>query len=105
MAASDWVISGLTAALVGATIYYALQTRQTVEQTRQTVEQMKAARAAQVLPRLVPTLSKLPAANVLLEILNAGPGPAFNVDVELILEPNGEPRRSCSASVLPARHP
>lgn len=81
---SDWIIIFLTTVLVGATIYYAWQTRQTVEEMRQ-------ARASQVLPRLVPTLSKLPAANVLLQIINAGPGSAFNVDVELMFEPGGEP--------------
>ena len=88
---SSQVIVGLTAVLVAATIYYAWQTRQTVQQARETVEEMRRARGTQILPRLVPTLSKLPAANVLLEIVNAGTGPAFNVDVALILEPDGDP--------------
>lgn len=79
MTTSDWVISALTAVLVIATIYHA-------KQTRETVKEMKASRSVQVLPRLVPTLAKLPAAQVLLRVVNAGAGPAFNVDVQLILD-------------------
>ncbi len=94
MTASDWVISALTAVLVGATIYYAFQ-------THKTVEEMKRARAAQVLPRLVPTFAKLPAANVLLRVVNVGSGPAFNVDVELVLEPFGDPIRYVSPVMAP----
>jgi len=95
--ASDWVISGLTLVLVGATIFYAWQ-------TRQTVEEMRAARATQVLPRLVPTFAKLPAGNVLLRIVNAGSGPAFNVDVELIPEPGGDPIRYVAPVMSPGEY-
>lgn len=86
MTTSDWVLSILTGALVLVTAYYAVQ-------TRGTVNEMKAARSAQILPRLVPTLAKLPGGQVFLRIINAGTGPAFNVDVNLFLHPNGEPIR------------
>jgi hypothetical protein len=97
MTASDWVISVLTAVLVVATIYYAAQ-------TRATVREMKAARSAQVLPRLVPTLAKLPGAQVLLRVVNAGAGPAFGVDVELTLEPGGEPIRFVAPVMAPGEY-
>lgn len=96
VSASDWVLI-LTAVLVLVTGYYAWQ-------TRQTVNEMKSARATQVMPRLVPTLAKLPGAQVLLRVVNAGAGPAFNVDVELLLEPDGEPIRYIAPVMSPGEY-
>jgi len=94
--ASDWVLI-LTAVLVLVTGYYAWQ-------TRQTVKEMKSARATQLLPRPVPTLAKLPGAQVLLRVVNAGAGPAFNVDVGLLLEPDGEPIRYLAPVMSPGEY-
>src|SRR5438046_197738 len=76
----------LTGALVLVTGYYAWQ-------NHRMVKEMKEARSAEVLPKLVPTLRLLAPANAFLRIVNAGPGPAFGVDVEFGLEPGAVPRR------------
>ncbi len=68
--------------LVAITAYYAWQ-------TRRTVQEMRAARAAQVAPRLVPTIKMLGPTFVSFEVLNAGPGPAIDLECKLSLEPGG----------------
>lgn len=82
---TEWLTLALvvaTFALVVITAYYAIQ-------TRRTVVEMRAAREAQVAPRLVPTIAMLGPTFVAFRVLNAGPGPALDVDCELALAPDG----------------
>lgn len=60
---------------------------------------MQAARAAQVLPRLVPTIRVFAPDYGMLRVVNVGPGPAIDVDAELRLEP-GEWAKRWTASVI-----
>lgn len=71
-----------TFALVGITWYYAVQ-------TRHTVREMKAAREAQVAPRLVPAIAMLGPTFVSFRVLNAGSGAALEVVCRFALEPSG----------------
>lgn len=82
MTASDWVISALTAVLVGATIYYA-------KQTRRTVEEMRRAREIQVMPKLIPAIEKLGPVALLPRVVNMGAGSALQVRLKVALEPDG----------------
>jgi hypothetical protein len=82
----------LTGVLVVITGYYA-------KQTHDTVVEMRTARGAQILPKLVPTLEPIAPDHSFLRIVNAGAGPALNVELELILEPGGSVRRWKSAIV------
>jgi hypothetical protein len=97
LAASDVTISVLTAVLVAITGYYAWQTRQTVEELRRT-------RAVAVLPRLVLRMCDVGPTTSFIEVMNVGPGPAIdvNVDVSFVSRSEGvQPsQRRLQSSVL-----
>jgi len=61
--------------------------------TKRMVDEMRAARSTQIMPKLVPTLQITdldePGSGHL-RVFNAGMGPAFRVNVEVALEPNGK---------------
>jgi hypothetical protein len=78
--------------LVGVTLWYA-------KSTSGMLKEMRVARAAQLLPKVLVTIWHRPAGHGFLRLLNAGAGPAFDVKVELTLEPNG-PSRSWSAKLV-----
>lgn len=80
MDTGDWITVSLTAALVGATAYYAWQ-------NRHMVREMAATRAVSVMPKLAlewhgvnPTIS-------FVKLVNVGPGPALNADIEVVFVP------------------
>jgi hypothetical protein len=78
----DRIIAALTVALVGATIFYA-------RQTRETVAEMRRGRSGQVMPRLVPAIQKLGPNDLLPRVVNVGVGSALNVVATMSLEPGG----------------
>src|SRR4051812_41364550 len=97
MSTGEAITATLTAVLVAITGYYAWQ-------TYRMVEEMEKARAVAVLPRLAlkwlgvgPTLSFIRVASV-------GPGPALDVDVEVIFVPKTDPaaelRRRIQTSLM-----
>jgi hypothetical protein len=86
----------LTGALALITAYYAWQ-------THRIVREMRATRAAQVLPHLVTRIRHYPGGGGVLRILNAGLGPALNVDVVITLEPENRVDGK-SPWFLPAKH-
>lgn len=88
------ILAVLTGVLVVVTAYYAYQ-------THLTVEEMKAGRSAQVFPHLIPTMKLLGGGGGLLRVTNAGPGPALDVDVRLLLEPGVNERRWQTPVVAP----
>lgn len=73
----------LTLALVLITAYYAWQ-------NRRMVDEMREARIAQILPRLRPTVHSLGAGLGRLRVVNVGPGPAIDVDLEIRMEPGND---------------
>ena len=83
----------LTGALVLITAYYAWQ-------NFRMVQEMRAARAAAIQPRLVPTVAHLPAGHANLRVINVGPGAALDVDIHLNLDPNS-PDIHYTTSVIP----
>jgi hypothetical protein len=91
------ILAVLTGVLVAVTAYYAYQ-------THLTVKEMKAGRSAQVFPHLIPTMKLLGGGGGLLRVTNAGPGPALDVDVRLMLEPGGHERRWQTPVVAPGEH-
>ncbi len=91
------VLAVLTGVLVVVVGYYAFQ-------THLTVRELKAARAAQVLPRLIPALGLLGAGNTLLRVVNVGSGPALGIDLYFSLEPGGEERHWTTAVVAMGEH-
>jgi len=103
VAASDWVIAGLTFVLVCATVYYAFQTHAAVEETRKTVNEMRAAREIQVMPKLVPTIEILSPNDLLPRVSNMGVGPAINVRIHFHLEPNGPDATYTAAFMSPGK--
>jgi hypothetical protein len=82
----------LAATLVAVTTYYAIQ-------TRATVTEMRRARGIQVMPKLVARLELLGGGGGLLRVENVGPGPGLDIDIELILEPDG-PTRNWKTPVM-----
>jgi hypothetical protein len=80
----EWVIAGLTTVLVLTTIYYAWQ-------TRQTVQEMRRARKVTILPRLIAGMHPKAAGIGFLRLANVGPGPAIDVRATLTFEPGGAP--------------
>jgi hypothetical protein len=84
----------LTFVLVLVTGYYAWE-------THRIVEEMRRARSAQLLPKLVPTIKGLGGGGGLWRIVNVGPGPALDVDVQMTPEPGGQPRRWLEPVVMP----
>jgi hypothetical protein len=82
----------LTGVLVGVTAWYA-------DRTNEMVREMRAARAAQIRPKLVPTVHRMAANAFTPKVLSAGPGSAFDVRVTLTLEPDG-PSADFVAGVL-----
>lgn len=92
---TGWATIGLTGGLVLITGYYAWQ-------TRRTVDEMKASRAAQIMPHVVPTLGwqgKAPSL-AFLRVQNVGPGPAINVRVRLRLDDGNEYSIQWTAGLL-----
>jgi hypothetical protein len=69
-------------ALVMVTLYYAIQ-------TRQTVREMQRARTAQVMPRLVPGFAPAGPLVMYPRVVNVGPGAATDIDCTMRLESGG----------------
>lgn len=76
----DWIIGALTAALVVITGYYAWQ-------NRRMVAEMSATRALTVLPKLALKWHGVGPTVAFVEIVNVGPGPALDVDAEVVFVP------------------
>ncbi len=59
--------------------------------TQRMVDEMRAGRAAQLMPKLVPrtTWDDIGAKLQYIQIVNVGPGPAFDIDAMLSYEPGG----------------
>ena len=72
---TNYAIIGLTIVLVGATIFYAVQTFRTVSVLKET-------REAEFLPHIVPSLSMLGPVAIVLEVFNIGKGGAKNLEVK-----------------------
>jgi len=72
---TNYAIIGLTIVLVGATIFYAVQTFRTVSVLKDT-------REAEFLPHIVPSLSMLGPVAIVLEVFNIGKGGAKNLEVK-----------------------
>lgn len=85
----------LAGALVLVTAYYAWQ-------NHRMVKEMRAARAAQLLPKMLVMIHHRPAGHGFLRVVNAGPGPAIDVTLQLELEPRGPAREWSSKVVAPA---
>jgi hypothetical protein len=79
-------IIGLSGALVLVTMWYA-------RQTQEMVREMQAARTALVQPKLAPTIGRGAGQVLMPKVVSVGSGPAFNVDIEVRLEPNGPSTR------------
>lgn len=75
-----FITLGLTAALVVVTGYYAWQ-------NQRMVNEMRAARSAQLLPRVMPSVASFGPGLIYLRVSNVGPGPALHVELTLRLEP------------------
>jgi hypothetical protein len=86
-------VVALTAALVLVTGYYAWQ-------NRQMVKEMRAARAVAVMPKLAITMTHIGPDLWFPTVVNAGPGAALDVDVEIALEPGAGDRRRWRAAVM-----
>jgi hypothetical protein len=82
----------LTAILVFATAVY-------VDRTHEMVREMRAARSAQLRPKLIVAMDRFAARAMTPKVLSVGAGAAFAVDVSVTLEPNG-PSGPFAASVL-----
>jgi hypothetical protein len=83
----------LAAVLVVVTAWYAWQ-------TQRMVEEMRAARAAQVRPRVVPTLHREASGSLVPRLVNVGSGPAVGVVLAVSLEPDG-PRLPYATGFMP----
>jgi hypothetical protein len=68
--------------LVAITLYYA-------RQAHETVKEMRAARGAQVLPKLIPAFKIVPPVVLYPRVVNIGPGSATDIECKLKLEPKG----------------
>lgn len=90
---ADVAVAVLSAALVVTTAFYAVRTSQTVEEMRLSRSDLIRAREEDIRPRLRPVI--LPGItefdDLRVGITNAGRGHAFDVDVEVCVEP---PRRT-----------
>lgn len=96
MTAVEWasVASAFaTVVLVIVTGYYAYQ-------NYRMVQEMRTSRSAEVRPKLVPAMDYWEAATAFARIVNVGRGPALDVDVQLVYEPGGTPRRYCNPVLL-----
>jgi hypothetical protein len=82
----------LTGVLIAITAWYA-------DRTHEMVREMRAARAAQLRPKLVVTMDKFAARAITPRVVSVGAGAAFDVNVRVTLEPNG-PSGPFVASVL-----
>lgn len=80
MDTGDWITVALTAALVGATAYYAWQ-------NRHMVKEMSATRAVSVMPKLALEWHGVSPTMSFVKLLNVGPGPALDVDIEVVFIP------------------
>lgn len=67
------------------------------------VREMRAARAAQVRPKLVPSIDRVAVRAITPKVLSVGPGPAFEVKVTLTLEPSGPSGDYVAAVLNPGR--
>jgi hypothetical protein len=86
----------LTGVLIAVTAWYA-------DRTHEMVREMRAARAAQVRPKLVPTIDRLGPNALTPKVLSVGPGPAFDVKVKLTLHPDGPSADYVAGVVTPGR--
>jgi hypothetical protein len=84
----------LSFALVLVTGYYAWE-------THRMVGEMRKARGAQLLPKLTVGVKSVAGGYGFWRVLNAGPGPAIEVDLQIAPEPGGQPRRWNDPVVLP----
>jgi hypothetical protein len=96
--AGDWITVALTAALVLITAYYAWQ-------NRRMVSEMAATRALTVLPKLALRWHAAAPMITFPEVINVGPGPALDVDVQVIFIPKpgsdvSEDRRRWQTNLL-----
>lgn len=76
---TNYAIILLTIVLVGATIFYSIQTFRTVSVLRATREE-------EFLPTIVPALSMMGPVFIVLEIFNIGKGGAINLEVKYTIE-------------------
>jgi hypothetical protein len=86
-------LSWLTLALVGVTAYYGYE-------TYQMVTEMRKARGVAVLPKPAPTMTYLAPDVAMPTIVNAGPGAAIDVYVEMWLDPGNGHRRQWRTPLL-----
>jgi hypothetical protein len=73
----------LTVALIGVTAYYAVQ-------NRRMVREMAATRELSVLPKLALEFLRFGPTAMDVLVKNVGPGPALDIDVQLIFEPRDD---------------
>lgn len=86
----------LTGVLIAVTAWYA-------DRTQEMVREMRAARAAQVRPKIVPSIQRIAANAMTPKVLSVGAGPAFNVNVTLTLEPGGPSGGYVAGVLTPGR--
>jgi hypothetical protein len=89
-------IPALTGILIVVTVWYA-------DRTYEMVHEMRAARAAQVQPKIVATMDRLGPNSITPKVLSVGAGSGFDVEVTLALEPEGPSTEYVAAVLRPGR--
>lgn len=78
----------VTGVLVGATWFYAIQTKKILNETRNTVNEMRRASDIQLLPSLIATFTTTSEGNLSLNIKNIGRGVAKQIKVRFNISGN-----------------
>jgi len=98
---ADWITAGFTAvlalftlALVVTTVYYAIQTKRTVDEMRTSRMEAQRSREQSVRPRLALDFERLGGSSATLTVWNVGQGAALHADLSLaFVARNGEEER------------
>src|SRR4026209_2526166 len=97
---TNYYIIILTSALVGVTIYYAIQTKRNVDAIKESTIVQKEATKAQFMPLIKPSIFNVGPVSIVLDIINVGKGPARELEVEFYIEELPDARRKWKQSLL-----
>jgi hypothetical protein len=97
---TNYYILILTSALVGVTLYYAIQTKKNVDAIKESTIAQKEATKAQFIPFIKVSIFNIGPADIVLDIINVGKGPARELEVEFYIKELPETRREWKQSLL-----